>query len=312
MYVIFYISIGVIDVEPEKPTVKPRKRCVIYSPQVESDEADQRLSKYMRKGDEERDKVESLKRSLSTTADETCEESSTLKYRKKSAVYKEVINKVRRRFLNSDEDCYDLNTFRHLSRDVVKNKTVSNRLRRQLFYTDDSSTDDVSVEIDRRGVKRSLTDTEQRTDVKYIKIDRQSTSADHVKSSGNYLLSLVLFITCMIVYLLYIIYCLLYILLTVLCCVYITGIGVINSYPGYCLVSTIRTDDMLKVYISKHTPTKLYKHLSNWFYSKPNKDNLFGSIPLSSLKPDELKYIINFFSPMVITYLLIVCSCLLF
>ena len=55
MYVIFYISIGVIDVEPEKPTVKPRKRCVIYSPQDESDEADQRLSKYMRKGDEERE-----------------------------------------------------------------------------------------------------------------------------------------------------------------------------------------------------------------------------------------------------------------
>ena len=77
-----------------------------------------------------------------------------------------------------------------MSRDVVKNKTVSNRLRRQLFYTDDSSTDDVSVEIDSREVKRSLTDTEQRTDVKYIKIDRQSTSADHVKSSGNYLLSL--------------------------------------------------------------------------------------------------------------------------
>ena len=67
-----------------------------------------------------------------------------------------------------------------MSRDVVKNKTVSNRLRRQLFYTDDSSTDDVSVEIDSREVKRSLTDTEQRTDVKYIKIDKQSTSADHV------------------------------------------------------------------------------------------------------------------------------------
>ena len=112
----------------------------------------------------------------------------------------------------------------------------------------------------------------------------------------------------MAVYFLYIIYCLPYIILNVPCCVYITGIGVINSYPGYCLVSTIRTDDMLKVYISKHTPTKLYKHLSNWFYSKPNKDNLFGSIPLSSLKPDELKYIINFFSPMVITCLSIVCT----
>ena len=137
-----------------------------------------------------RDKVELLKKSLSATTDETCGESSTLKYRKGTTVYKQVINKVRRRFLNSDEDCYDLNTFRHLSRDVVKNKTVSNRLRRQLFYTDDSSTDDVSVGIDRRGVKRSLKDTEQRTDVKYIKIDRQSTLADYVKSSGNYLLSL--------------------------------------------------------------------------------------------------------------------------
>ena len=77
-----------------------------------------------------RDKVELLKKSLSITTDDTCEESSTLKYRKRFALYKEVINKVRRRFLNSDKDCYDLNTFRYLSRDVVKNKTVSNRLRR--------------------------------------------------------------------------------------------------------------------------------------------------------------------------------------
>ena len=115
-----------------------------------------------------------MKRSIKSSAENSCDDDydgcTSLKYRKRSAVYKVVQNSVRRRFLCSDE-CYGFNTLLHLSRAVVKNKTVTNRLKR-LFYTDESGTssDEVEQGSATRGAKRSLADEEQR-DVKRTKRD---------------------------------------------------------------------------------------------------------------------------------------------
>ena len=78
-----------------------------------------------------------------------------------------------------------------------------------------------------------------------------------------------------------------------------TGSGGINSYPGYCLVSTVREGDTLKVYIPRNAPPQRYKHLCVWFDSQPDKHNLFGTISLSGLKSEKVDRIINFFSPKV-------------
>ena len=81
--------------------------------------------------------------------------------------------------------------------------------------------------------------------------------------------------------------------------VHFVGVDKMKSYPGYCLVSTSIKDNHLKVYISKHTPSQDYLHFNIWFGVTPNDDNLFCTIPLADVEPENVQSVINFFSPEV-------------